>query len=89
MTTTIKFTGEDLCNILADHLRREGYMPVGDVSIRTGSRTKGHGPSEHEETFFDCASVEVEAEPVRMSPTSSSSLGTQIASVESGNITER
>lgn len=85
MTTTIKFTTEELGAIVADHIRQQGYQPVGEVSIGVGQRLEGYGNGEHNVIYCKGATIEVEAKPVRRS---SSSLGSQIADVEAGRVTE-
>lgn len=55
---TIELSENDVKEIIADYLQREGYkVTVDDVSLLVGSRTEGYGLAEHPVKYFECAYV--------------------------------
>lgn len=55
---TIEFSEEDVKEIIADYLSREGYkVTAEDVNLSVSSRIKGYGPGEYEEYYFKAAYV--------------------------------
>ena len=50
---TIELTEEDVKEIIAKHLKFEGYnVKSSDVKLSVGSRIEGYGMSEHEVNYF-------------------------------------
>lgn len=55
---TIELSENDVKEIIADYLKREGYaVTVNDVSLSAGSRIEGYGIGEHEVNYFKAAYV--------------------------------
>lgn len=55
---TIEFSENDVKEIIADYLNREGYaVTVDNVSLSVGSRIEGYGICEHEVNYFEAAYV--------------------------------
>ena len=55
---TIKLSENDVKEIIADFLQRDGYnVTVDDVSLSVGSRCEGFGAMEHYVSCFNCAFV--------------------------------
>lgn len=55
---TIELSENDVKEIIADYLNREGYgVTVDDVSLSVGSRIEGFGIGEYEVNYFKAAYV--------------------------------
>lgn len=55
---TIELSENDVKEIIADYLQREGYkVTVDDVSLLVGLRTEGYGLAGHPVKYFECAYV--------------------------------
>ena len=55
---TINLSENDVKEIIADYLKREGYdVTVNDVTLSIGSRCEGYGDAEHEVVYFKGAYV--------------------------------
>lgn len=55
---TINLSEDDVKQIIADYLTREGYdVTAKDVSLSVGSRIEGHGIAEHEVNYFKGAYI--------------------------------
>ena len=55
---TINLSENDVKEIIADYLKREGYdLEVNDVTLSIGSRCEGYGDAEHEVNYFKGAYV--------------------------------
>lgn len=55
---TIDLSENDVKEIIADYLKREGYkVTTEDVNLSIGSKTKGYGMGEYEEYYFKAAYV--------------------------------
>ena len=55
---TIELSENDVKEIIADYLKREGYrVTAEDVSLSVGSRIEGYGMGEYEVNYFKAAYV--------------------------------
>ena len=55
---TIRLSGDDVKEIIADYLKKEGYsVEAKDVRLTVGSRTVGYFMDVHDERYFKEASV--------------------------------
>ena len=59
----INFTQEDVKEIIADYVKRQGYkVTTDDVTLSVGSKTVGYGMQEYEKTYFTGACVHCKEE---------------------------
>jgi hypothetical protein len=84
MKMTVSLNKEELEAILRQHFRANGHN-VESVNFDVNERWAGYGPNEYKVTEFEGVTMEV----TQRKQTSYSSLGSQIADVESGNVVDR
>lgn len=60
-TKTFHLSEENIKDIIAMYFKKQGYnTSINDVKLNIGTRCVGYGMSEHDETYFDGATVTCE-----------------------------